>query len=140
MQVSPRRRDPAQPILPEGVNGSETVSTEGEVPHPVVIPVPLAEERSPLVSTEAGEMLGLALPIVRLDRAEEPVDLAVEPFRVAALFFLDLTQLHVGQPDFPHGPEPAGPAPALEVLIDPLAFHRPKAEQSDHVVLSEPIQ
>jgi hypothetical protein len=82
MQLNPRRRDAAQPVLPEGVNIYETFSTQGEMPHPVVIPVPLAEQFSPLVRGKTWEMLRLALPVVCLDRAEKPIDLSGEPCRV----------------------------------------------------------
>jgi len=140
MQVNPRRRDAAQPVLPEGVNIYETFSTQGEMPHPVVIPVPLAEQFSPLVPGKTWEMLRLALPVVCLDCAEKPIDLSGELLRVATVMILDVMKLHVGQPDFLHEPEPAGPTPALEVLIDALAFSRAKAQQSHHVTLSQPIQ
>ncbi|MGH7207255.1 MAG: hypothetical protein ACREI2_13725, partial [Nitrospiraceae bacterium] len=60
MQVNPRRRDAVQPVLPEGVNIQETFSTQGQMPHPIVIAVLFAEQFSPLVSGKASKMLGLA--------------------------------------------------------------------------------
>src|SRR6478752_5513945 len=98
----------------------EAIPAKREVPHAIIVAIALFEQMRPLLARQARKMFRLALTIMRLYDAAEPIGLGVKLVGVAALVRLDLHEVLARDADFIDRPLPSVSPPTFKILVHAL--------------------